>query len=181
MPESPLILVLDDDTRFTEVLCRSLQRRGMRTLCANTLAEALEQARQTPPSHAVCDLKLAGETGLDASEPLLSCNPDMKLLILTGYSIIATAVTAIKRGAFDYAPKPLDTDAILHKLGLGPAAAEEEEPEVPDTPPSVDRIEWEHIQRVLAENDYNLSATARSLRMHRRTLQRKLQKRPVRS
>lgn len=179
MDESPLILVLDDDPRYAEVLCRSLQRRGMRTLLAHSLPEALQLAQATPPTHAVCDLKLEGETGLDAIIPLLALNPVLKLLILTGYSSIATAVTAIKMGACDYAPKPLDADAILQKLGITPA--ESSDIAVPGTPPSVERLEWEHIQRVLAENDNNISATARSLGMHRRTLQRKLQKRPVRN
>lgn len=179
MAEAPLILLLDDDATFVEVLGRSLQRRGLRVLQACTLAEGLALAAAQKPDHAVLDLKLQQETGLDAIAPLLALNPAMKILMLTGYSSIATAVAAIKQGALDYACKPLDADAILVKLGLASAAVAAIE--VPEQPLSVDRIEWEHIQRVLVEHGGNISATARSLGMHRRTLQRKLLKRPVRS
>jgi two-component system response regulator RegA len=179
MAEAPVILLLDDDATFVEVLGRSLQRRGMTVLMARTLAEGLALAQQHCPDHAVLDLKLQQETGLDAISPLLALNPAMKILMLTGYSSIATAVAAIKQGAMDYACKPLDADAILAKLGLADANALALA--VPEQPLSVERMEWEHIQRVLAEHDGNISATARSLGMHRRTLQRKLLKRPVRS
>lgn len=179
MTEPALVLLLDDDATFVEVLARALQRRGLAVLKACDVTTALAEAERLAPAYAVVDLKLQQESGLDAIAPLLACNPVMKILILTGYSSIATAVAAIKRGALDYACKPLDADAILAKLGLGAAIAMPVE--VPEQPPSVDRVEWEHIQRVLNEQDGNISATARSLGMHRRTLQRKLQKRPVRS
>jgi two-component system response regulator RegA len=178
MPDAPVILLLDDDATFVEVLARSLTRRGMTVLKACDLASGLAQAQQQRPDYAVLDLKLQQETGLDAITPLLGLNPALKILMLTGYSSIATAVAAIKQGAMDYACKPLDADAILAKLRLAqdsPMAVA-----VPEQPPSVDRMEWEHIQRVLAEHEGNISATARSLGMHRRTLQRKLQKRPAR-
>lgn len=178
MPENPLILLLDDDATFVEVLARSLQKRGLQVLKACDLNAGLALARAQPPHYAVLDLKLQQETGLDAIAPLLAINPAMKILMLTGYSSIATAVAAIKQGAMDYACKPLDADAILTKLQLG--AGDATTPMVPEQPPSVDRMEWEHIQRVLAEHDGNISATARSLGMHRRTLQRKLLKRPAR-
>jgi two-component system, response regulator RegA len=182
MTEHVVILVLDDNATYAEVLAKSLRKRGKQTLEATNLAQGLALARTTIPTHAVLDLKLQQETGLDAIAPLLQINPDMKILVLTGYSSIATAVSAIKQGAYDYAPKPLDADAILHKLGIGNSGASlVTSTIVADQPPSVDRMEWEHIQRVLAENDNNISATSRSLGMHRRTLQRKLQKRPVRS
>jgi two-component system response regulator RegA len=180
MSETPLILLMDDDATFVEVLGRSLQRRGLRVQQATDLAAALQLATASPPDYAVLDLKLQQESGLDALAPLLALNPAMQILILTGYSSIATAVAAIKHGAMDYACKPLDADAILAKLGLGAAAPLGTAAPIPEQPPSVDRLEWEHIQRVLAEHDGNISATARSLGMHRRTLQRKLQKRPVR-
>lgn len=180
MHDAPLVLLMDDDATFVEILGRSLQRRGLRVLQATDLTAAITSARQQRPDYAVLDLKLQQESGLDAIAPLLALNPAMKILILTGYSSIATAVAAIKQGALDYACKPLDADAILAKLGLGHGMAVAAEATVPDQPPSVDRLEWEHIQRVLAEHDGNISATARSLGMHRRTLQRKLQKRPVR-
>jgi two-component system response regulator RegA len=178
MTDKPLILVLDDDAVYAEVLGRSLRKRNVEALVATTITQGLALAQTGLPSHAVLDLKLQQETGLAAIGPLLQLNPLMKILILTGYSSIATAVNAIKQGAFDYAPKPLDADAILHKLGLADSLPQH--PIVPEEPPSMDRMEWEHIQRVLAENHGNISESARILGMHRRTLQRKLQKRPVR-
>lgn len=172
------VLLLDDDITFVEVLARALRRRGYAVLQSHTMESALSLAAAASPEFAVVDMKLNQQSGLDCIAPLLAGNPSMRILILTGYSSIATAVAAIKIGAFDYACKPLDADEILLKLGLGqqadPAAA------LPAAPLSVDRLEWEHIQRVLSEHSGNISATARSLGMHRRTLQRKLQKRPVR-
>lgn len=178
MAEAGVILVLDDDSTFVEVLGRALRRRGYQVLGATNRTSALALVRATPPDYAVVDLKMDRESGLDCVEPLLALQPRMRILILTGYSSIATAVSAIKAGAWDYACKPLDADEILLKLGIGEVVAGHTEP--PANPLSVDRLEWEHIQRVLGENDGNISATARSLGMHRRTLQRKLLKRPVR-
>ncbi len=172
------ILLLDDDITFVEVLARALRRRGYGVLQAHNIESALTQAAIAPPHYAVVDMKISHESGLDCIAPLLVINPLMRILILTGYSSIATAVAAIKIGAFDYGCKPLDADEILLKLGLG--QADNSAPPLPAEPLSVDRLAWEHIQRVLAENTGNISATARSLGMHRRTLQRKLLKRPVR-
>ena len=180
MYESAHILVLDDDATFVSILGKSLRRRGHSVAEATHGEAALTLARKNPPQLAVVDLKIAQESGLDLVTPLLACNPYMRILILTGYSSIATAVAAIKLGAWDYACKPLDADEILQKLGLGEEVAQVLDSNVPEQPLSVDRLEWEHIQRVLVENDGNISATARNLGMHRRTLQRKLQKRPVR-
>ena len=173
------IAVLDDDPVFVEVLARALRRRGHEVKAANDLATLLRVTGAQAPDYAIVDLKIAEASGLDCIAPLLALNPAMRILILTGYASVATAVTAIKAGAFDYACKPLDADAILVKLGLASTAVAAIE--VPEQPLSVDRMEWEHIQRVLAEHGGNISATARSLGMHRRTLQRKLLKRPVRS
>jgi two-component system response regulator RegA len=178
-PGTAHILVLDDDAIFVGVLAKALRRRGYRVSEALNAATAITLANNDTPQLAVVDLKIAQESGLDVLNPLLACNPAMRILILTGYSSIATAVAAIKLGAWDYACKPLDADEILQKLGLGDDVAPLSSA-VPEQPLSVDRLEWEHIQRVLTENDGNISATARSLGMHRRTLQRKLQKRPVR-
>jgi two-component system response regulator RegA len=178
MTDAATILVLDDDSTFVEVLGRALRKRGYQVLQAQDIDTAVGLARRNPPDYAVVDLKIARESGLDCIEPLLSINPALRILILTGYSSIATAVTAIKSGAFDYACKPLDADEILQKLAL--AARDSPARAAPQQPLSVDRLAWEHIQRVLADHDGNISATARSLGMHRRTLQRKLQKRPVR-
>jgi len=178
MAEPLTLLVLDDDAVFVEVM----QRRGYRVLAACNSNDALDLAQQTPPSHAIVDLKIAQESGLDCIAPLLAINPALRILMLTGYASVATAVTAIKAGAFDYACKPLDADAILAKLGLGDGgmdtptiAAVAEAPTL-----SVKRLAWEHVQQVLQQHEGNISATARALGMHRRTLQRMLQKKPVR-
>lgn len=182
MAEPLTLLVLDDDAVFVGVLQRALQRRGYHVLAACNRSDALQLAQQTPPSHAIVDLKIAQESGLDCIAPLLAINPALRILILTGYSSVATAVTAIKAGAFDYACKPLDAEAILAKLGLAEAGAEAEPAAAIDEAQtlSVKRLAWEHVQQVLLQHDGNISATARALGMHRRTLQRMLQKKPVR-
>jgi two-component system response regulator RegA len=182
MTEALTILVLDDDAVFVGVMQRALQRRGHRVLAACNSTQALQLAQQTPPSHAVVDLKIAQESGLDCIAPLLAINPALRILILTGYASVATAVTAIKAGAFDYACKPLDADAILGKLGLGEAtvAAPAVAVSAEASTLSVKRLAWEHVQQVLQQHDGNISASARALGMHRRTLQRMLQKKPVR-
>lgn len=175
-----VILLLDDDEVFVNVLARALERRGFRVLSSLTSTHALQQAQTTPPDFAVLDLKIAQENGLDCIAPLLAMNPGVRILMLTGYASVATAVTAIKAGAFDYACKPLDADEILAKLGLD--GEQRATPTASESPTlSVKRLAWEHIQRVLHEQDGNISATARALGMHRRTLQRMLQKRPVKS
>jgi two-component system response regulator RegA len=174
------IAVLDDDPVFVEVLARSLRRRGHAVQAANDLATLLRVTSEQAPDYAIVDLKIAEESGLDCIAPLLARNPAMRILILTGYASVATAVTAIKAGAFDYACKPLDADEILHKLAIAGQPAAPAPAEDDAQPLSVRRLAWEHIQRVLLENGGNVSATARSLGMHRRTLQRMLQKRPVR-
>ncbi len=137
----------------------------------------LAAVRDTAPDAVVLDLRLATESGLRLIEPMKALRPDLRILLLTGYASIATAVKAIKLGAFHYLPKPAGADEILATLGREGGDAEALPPEAPL---SVDRPEWQHIQKVLAEHQGNLSATARALKMHRRTLQRKLAKRPVR-
>lgn len=171
------LLLIDDDEVFLQVLARALRKRGYEVECAASPAEGLSRARTNPPAGAVVDLKIGRESGLDCLGGLKAIDPAMRILILTGYSSIATAVSAIKLGADDYACKPLDADEILAILeGRGPVQGHG----LPEQPVSVERLEWEHIQRVLQANNGNISATARDLGMHRRTLQRKLQKRPVR-
>jgi len=169
-------LIVDDDPVFLDTLGRALEKKHYRVLKATTPEKALTQSQHYIPDFAVIDLKMGRESGLDCLQPLKKINPDIRMLILTGYSSIATAVNAIKQGALHYACKPLSIDEILAILVAGdiPQALPEEDP------PSVDRLEWEHIQWVLNDNKGNISATARSLGMHRRTLQRKLLKRPVR-
>jgi two-component system response regulator RegA len=181
MPDAATILLLDDDQTFCDVLARALRKRGFTVLSAQTIAGAIEHIKGAKPHYAVVDLKIGQESGLDAADALLALQPRLRVLMLTGYSSITTAVTAIKRGIYDYACKPLDADEILQKLGVGmEITLGSTVTGIPDAPLSVDRLAWEHIQRVLAENGGNISTTARSLGMHRRTLQRKLQKRPVR-
>ena len=145
--------------------------------CAGSAEEGLALAKQDVPDYAVLDLKMEGDSGLVLLPKLLELDPEMRVLILTGYSSIATAVEAIKRGACNYLCKPADADDVLAALLSQHADLDSL---VPENPMSVDRLQWEHIQRVLSEHDGNISATARALGMHRRTLQRKLQKRPVR-
>mgnify|MGYP000869375353 FL=1 len=176
---SDAILIIDDDETFNGVLVRAFARRKLAARGATTPEEALELAAALPPERVVLDLNLNGHSGLTLIPKLLALNPDCRIVVLTGYASIATAVDAIKLGAVQYLAKPVELEAILA------AFADAEAPEadfIPsDEPLSVDRLEWEHIQRVLHENEGNVSATARALKMHRRTLQRKLAKRPVRS
>ncbi|MBB3102046.1 response regulator transcription factor [Azomonas macrocytogenes] len=175
--EQPLILLVDDDATFTRVMARAMGRRGLRVNVAGSAEEGLAMAREEMPDYAVLDLKMEGDSGLVLLPKLLELDPEMRVLILTGYSSIATAVEAIKRGARNYLCKPADADDVLAALLSEHADLDSL---VPENPMSVDRLQWEHIQRVLAEHNGNISATARALGMHRRTLQRKLQKRPVR-
>lgn len=175
--EQPHLLLVDDDPTFTRVLARAMSRRGLRVSTAGSAEEGLALAQQDTPDYAVLDLKMEGDSGLVLLPKLLELHADMRVVILTGYSSIATAVEAIKRGACNYLCKPADADDVLATLLSEHADLDTL---VPENPMSVDRLQWEHIQRVLAEHEGNISATARALGMHRRTLQRKLQKRPVR-
>ncbi len=175
--EQPHLLLVDDDPTFTRVMARAMSRRGLQVSIAGSAEEGLALAKQDFPDYAVLDLKMEGDSGLVLLPKLLELDPEMRVLILTGYSSIATAVEAIKRGACNYLCKPADADDVLAALLSQHADLDSL---VPENPMSVDRLQWEHIQRVLSEHDGNISATARALGMHRRTLQRKLQKRPVR-
>ncbi|GAA0695844.1 response regulator transcription factor [Marinobacterium maritimum] len=177
MPEH--FLIVDDDPTFTRVLARAMTRRGFEVAVARNVPDALRQASEQPPAYATVDLKMEGPSGLALIPELRALNPAMKILVLTGYASIATTVDAIKSGADNYLPKPADADQILRALDSD-ADSEEMPTEIPETPMSVNRLEWEHIQKVLHEHDGNISATARALGMHRRTLQRKLAKHPVR-
>jgi two-component system response regulator RegA len=173
---TPHLMVVDDDPAFNRVLSRVLGQRGFMVFSAFNEAEALELARLHEPEFVVLDLNLAGQSGLKLIQPLLELTPDARILVLTGYASIATAVDAVKLGATQYLAKPADADSIVRALLGGEVTVEDT---VSEVPMSVDRLEWEHLQRVLSENGGNISATARALRMHRRTLQRKLTKRPV--
>jgi two-component system response regulator RegA len=173
------VLIVDDDERFAMTLATALARRGYLAHVAHDAATALAAARAKDPDAAVVDLKLGADDGLALIEPLRRGHPRMRIVVLTGYASIATAVRAIKLGADDYLAKPVTASAVAAVLERG--ARQETADAMPLEPMSPRRLEWEHIQRVLAEHDGNISATARTLRMHRRTLQRKLAKRPAQS
>jgi two-component system response regulator RegA len=181
-PAHPGLLLVEDDPTFARVLSRALQARGHAVQWADSATRCLELlAGGLRPARVVLDLNLAGASGLALIAPLRAASPEVVIVVLTGYASIATAVEAIKLGASQYLAKPVETAALLRALDPpaepGAAAAGGSDP--PDEALSVSRLEWEHIQRVLAEHEGNVSATARALKMHRRTLQRKLGKRPV--
>lgn len=169
-------LIVDDDPAFTRVLSRAMTRRGFDVQVARSAEETEKLLSSWLPDMTTVDLKMDGASGLTLIPSLHCANPNMKILMLTGYASIATAVEAIKLGATQYLPKPADADEILAALNKVEA---DSELEVQDNPMSVNRLEWEHIQKVLNAHEGNISATARALGMHRRTLQRKLAKRPV--
>lgn len=171
-----LFLLVDDDAVFCTALQRALARRGFHADAAHDMNTALAVLEKKKFTHAVVDLKLASESGLMLIAEFKSRHPELKVVMLTGYASISTAVEAIKLGALNYLCKPVNTDEILTAFNMeGP----DREVELPHNPISIGRLEWEHIQKVLHENQGNISATARMLGMHRRTLQRKLQKRPA--
>ena len=176
----PLLLV-DDDVTFVRVLARALGSRGFEVITATSFDEARALARRHHPRYCVLDLKLGEDNGLRLIPELHTLVPDIRVLLLTGYASIATAVEAIKRGAHDYLAKPVDADAVVRALLDGDNDSDDNDlPDAPEQPLALRRLEWEHIQRVLTECDGNISETARRLGMHRRTLQRKLSKHPVR-
>lgn len=169
-------LVIDDDAVFAETLARSLRRRGHAAEIATSADIALAACAHLQPARIILDLKLAETSGLQLLPELIAREPNAEVVILTGYSSIATAVSAIKLGAVHYLAKPASLDEILAAFAPDTPAPMP----APDALPSLNRVEWEHIQRALDEHDGNIAATARALGMHRRTLQRKLGKRPVR-
>jgi|SRR5690606_24810099 two-component system response regulator RegA len=178
MTDHPSYLIVDDDEAFAQVLARTLGRRGCPAAVARDEDSALHQCRLSPPQRVILDLKLEHSSGLNLIAQLKAVAPAVQIVVLTGYSSIPTTVEAIKLGAVNYLCKPASATDIIEAFG-----SSEGNPDValPPSPPSVDRLEWEHIQRVLADNGGNISASARILGMHRRTLQRKLQKRPVKT
>ena len=169
------ILIIDDEPVFTQVLARAFSRRGYEVREAHDAIEAMALVESFQPQRVTLDLKMVKSSGLQLIPQLLKAIPELNIVVLTGYSSITTAVQAIKLGASNYLCKPANADEILAAF----EAQGSEEVAVEDAPISVNRLEWEHIQKVLAEHEGNISATARALGMHRRTLQRKLHKRPV--
>ena len=171
------LLIVDDDEPFRKRLARAMEKRGFEpVLTAESVAEGLANARTQPPAYAVIDLRLEDGNGLDVVEALREARPDSRVVVLTGYGAIATAVAAVKIGATDYLSKPADADDVEAALLSQP----DDKPVPPENPMSADRVRWEHIQRVFELCDRNVSETARRLNMHRRTLQRILAKRSPR-
>lgn len=174
--ERPTMLVVDDDRSFCRILKRAMEARGFTVTVAHNVEDAAWLAEENPPEYAVVDLKMPGPSGLTLVEKLKALDQHTRIVMLTGYASIATAVEAIKIGATHYLSKPATAEDILaafNRTEGDPNLA------VHGEVMSVDRLEWEHIQKVLMENSGNIAATARALGMHRRTLQRKLAKRPV--
>ncbi|PIE11099.1 MAG: two-component system response regulator [Rhodobacterales bacterium] len=172
----PSLLLVDDDEVFVKRLARAMERRGFTVETVLTVADGKAVAQTRPPAYAVVDLRLEDGNGLDVVEALRDARPEAKVVVLTGYGAIATAVAAVKIGATDYLSKPADADEVSRAL----LANGEILPEPPENPMSADRVRWEHIQRVYEMCDRNVSETARRLSMHRRTLQRILAKRSPR-
>jgi two-component system, response regulator RegA len=169
-------LLVDDDMLYLQTLQRSLQKRGLTASIATNVADALQIAGTQALDFALIDLRLGNESGLELIDPLRRGQPQIRIVLLTGYASVATAVEAIKRGADNYLLKPTTVDLILRTLAAQSTDAPPPEPQVTMTPLS--RLEWEHIHQALAETNGNVSAAARLLGMHRRSLQRKLAKRP---
>jgi two-component system response regulator RegA len=167
------LLIVDDDGPFLRRLARAMESRGFSVETAESVADGIAQSKARPPKYAVCDLRLGDGNGLDVIAAIRESRSDTKIVVLTGYGNIATAVTAVKLGALDYLAKPADADDVFHALTQQPG----EKADVPENPMSADRVRWEHIQRVYEMCERNVSETARRLNMHRRTLQRILAKR----
>lgn len=170
--ESPSLLLVDDDAMFCQVLRRALERRGFAVTVAHSVEDALPLAHARPPEYAIVDLKMGGASGLTLVEALHELDPATRIVVLTGYASIVTAVEAIKLGATHYLSKPANADEIVAAFSHCAGAEAQLEAEVLP----LNRLEWEHLQRVLHEQQNNISSAARILNMHRRTLQRKLRR-----
>lgn len=170
------LLIVDDDQPFLQRLAKAMERRGFEVITADSAATGIAAANRASPAYAVLDLRLNDGSGLDIVGVLRKLRPDVRVVMLTGYGNIATAVAAVKAGAVDYLAKPADADQVEAAL----LAQGSDLPPPPEKPMSADRVRWEHIQRVYEQCDRNVSETARQLNMHRRTLQRILSKRAPR-
>lgn len=173
IPDDRTLLLVDDDAPFLTRLARAMESRGFEVATAGSIREGKELARAKKPAFAVVDLRLEDGNGLDVVAALQDARPEARIVVLTGYGNIATAVAAVKLGAVDYLSKPADADAVEAAL----LAKGDDKAVPPENPMSADRVRWEHIQRVYELCDRNVSETARRLNMHRRTLQRILAKR----
>lgn len=176
LPQDATLLIVDDDEPFRTRLARAMEKRGFQPIVASGLSDASKIIKDISPAFAVVDLRLEDGDGLQVVDQIHERREDCRVVMLTGYGNIATAVAAVKAGAIDYLSKPADADDVEKALLARPG----ERPAPPDNPMSADRVRWEHIQRVYELCDHNVSETARRLGMHRRTLQRILAKRAPR-
>jgi two-component system, response regulator RegA len=174
------VLIVDDDDIYRQTLCRAFRLRGWEAYEAADAALALAAAQEFGPNLAVVDLRLTGESGLEIVRALRGLDATLTIIMLTGYGSIATALEAVKCGADDYLGKPVDVDQIIaaYEGGGGGSGSTGERPQI--SAPSLGRVEWEHIQRVLSDCGGNVSQAAKALGLHRRSLQRKLSKYPPR-
>lgn len=175
--DKPGLLLVDDDETFCKVLKAALEKRNYEVMTANDVATGIALAEQHLPEYAVIDLRIGHESGLELVKKLISLDDNTQIVMLTGFASIATAVEAIKLGAVHYLTKPANADEIVNALHKNEGDATVM---ISENPLSVKRLEWEHLQKILMQHEGNISAAARALNMHRRTLQRKLEKRPVR-
>ena len=174
--DKPNLLIVDDDETFCSVLKPALEKRNFQVSVANDIKQGIVLAEQTEPEYAVIDLRIGHDSGLEMVKKLMSLDDNTQIIMLTGFASIATAVEAIKLGAIHYLTKPANADEIVNALYKNEG---DSSVQINQNPLSVKRLEWEHLQKVLMQHDGNISAAARALNMHRRTLQRKLDKRPV--
>ncbi len=175
--DKPKLLLVDDDETFCSVLKPALEKRNFQVTVANDVNQGIVLAEQTEPEYAIIDLRIGYDSGLELVKKLTSLDENTQIVMLTGFSSIATAVEAIKLGAIHYLTKPANADEIVNALFKNEG---DSSVKISKNPLSVKRLEWEHLQKVLMQHDGNISAAARALNMHRRSLQRKLDKRPVR-
>lgn len=175
--DKPRLLLVDDDETYCRVLTAALEKRNYEVLVANDVKSGIALAEQYLPEYAVIDLRIGHESGLELVKKLISLDDNTACVMLTGFASIATAVEAIKLGAVHYLTKPANADEILSALHKNEG---DSTVSISESPLSVKRLEWEHLQKILMQYEGNISAAARALNMHRRTLQRKLDKRPVR-
>jgi len=175
--DKPRLLLVDDDEVFCNVLKAALQKRNFEVLIANDVNTGIELAELNLPEYAVIDLRIGHESGLELVKKLISLDDNTRIVMLTGFASIVTAVESIKLGAVHYLTKPANADEIVAALNKNEG---DSSVGISESPLSVKRLEWEHLQKVLMQHDGNISAAARALNMHRRTLQRKLDKKPVR-
>ena len=173
--DNPRLLLVDDDETFCNVLKSALEKRGFDVVAATNVVDGIFMAEKHIPEYAVIDLRIGYESGLELVKKLISIDDNTQIVMLTGFASIATAVEAIKLGAIHYLTKPANADEIALYKNEGDSSVL-----ISENPLSIKRLEWEHLQKVLMQHDGNISAAARALSMHRRTLQRKLDKKPVR-